>query len=555
MSSQLRNTGVGLVGSLPWGSHFCYYYDRPADLFRVNVSFLATGLANHELCTLLHPGSDYRGIDQFLQALGRTVPDLETRMAHGELEVIAHEELFLRGSSIDLDRALRRVTERADEAVSRGYDGLRWSGNGAWLQERAPGKSEAFERLLDRVVARKPMLLMCTYPLPAADKPKVVKSIRGHQFALADTMGQAAARADIERALDDTRAFAEALVNSIDGIIVEVDADTFKAKFVSRPIERILGYPPERWLSDPSFWVEHIHPEDRDLAFREKVEAARHRQELKSEYRMVAADGRAVWLRDIVSVHPAGYGAVMRAVMVDITDHKVAEEQLRIANERLRALSAKLELAREEEGARIARELHDELGSALSTLKWQIEDLDRAIAEVREDVGIELHERITGMSHQVDELIATVRRISSELRPTILDDLGVVAALGYQAQQFEDRTGIRCRFDTVVDDLDISREASTAVFRIVQEGLTNVLRHSGATEVSITVEEDDKGAVVEVRDNGRGIQETDAAGLQSSGLMGMRERAELVGGTVKVAGAPGKGTMIKLRVPFNHQHR
>jgi signal transduction histidine kinase len=270
---------------------------------------------------------------------------------------------------------------------------------------------------------------------------------------------------------------------------------------------------------------------------------------------MIAADGRTVWLRDVITIRSRDDVVVMRGVMVDVTDRRAVEDELRVANERLRTISNRIELAREEEGARIARELHDELGSALTSLNWELEDLDRLVAGVGEQRGLELHERVAIMAKQVAGMIAAVRRVAAELRPSILDDLGLVAALSYQAQQFEHRYRIVCRFDASVDDLDISPAAKAAVFRIVQEALTNVARHASATDVRITAEEDEDGAVVEVRDNGRGISESEAAGSRTCGLLGMRERAELVGGRITIGGTPGRGTVVQVRVPYIRRAR
>jgi signal transduction histidine kinase len=153
----------------------------------------------------------------------------------------------------------------------------------------------------------------------------------------------------------------------------------------------------------------------------------------------------------------------------------------------------------------------------------------------------------------IDSTINTVRRISSELRPGILDDLGLVAAIEWQAQQFEARTGIRCQFDSFVENIDLAREQATSIFRIFQEGLTNILRHARATRVNIIIEEEDGEFVLEVKDNGRGIAEDEKAGPRSLGLIGMRERAHLVGGRIEITGIEGKGTALVLRVPISRQ--
>src|SRR5205085_565995 len=216
---------------------------------------------------------------------------------------------------------------------------------------------------------------------------------------------------------------------------------------------------------------------------------------------------------------PGGHSAVY-AIYRDITERKRAEERLREMTEQLRALSASLQSAREEEGIRIAREIHDELGSALAGLRWELESLDKAVSESgeRSQLGA-LREKIETMIALTDTTVAAVRRISSELRPSILDDLGLAEAIEWQAQQFQARTGIVCRCECQVENLELDQQKSTAVFRIFQESLTNILRHAQATSVEIRMEEGAGELVLTVRDDGRGITEEEKTGRQALGLL------------------------------------
>ena len=153
----------------------------------------------------------------------------------------------------------------------------------------------------------------------------------------------------------------------------------------------------------------------------------------------------------------------------------------------------------------------------------------------------------------LDASIESVTRIASELRPSVLDDLGLVAALEWQARQFEARAGITCRIDTLVEEVPLRREEATAVFRIFQEAMTNVLRHAHATRVDITVAAEAGEVVLEIRDNGRGITEDELAARGSLGLMGMRERAHFVGGRIDIKGVAQRGTVLTLRIPIQEE--
>lgn len=212
----------------------------------------------------------------------------------------------------------------------------------------------------------------------------------------------------------------------------------------------------------------------------------------------------------------------------------------------LRLLSRRLLSIQEEERIRIAREVHDELGQALTGLKLDLSLIATQLAKT--DAG--LHEKAQTMIQHIDTTIQTVRRIATELRPGILDSLGLVAALEWQANEFQMRTGIRCKIASTVDDAQWPPEMQTVFFRIFQETLTNVIRHAKATRVDVRLHQEHGRLVMTVKDNGRGISEEEQASTRSLGLVGMRERAMLIGGEVALHGAPGRGTTVTLRVPL-----
>jgi PAS domain S-box-containing protein len=235
----------------------------------------------------------------------------------------------------------------------------------------------------------------------------------------------------------------------------------------------------------------------------------------------------------------------------DITERRQAEAQLLASREQLRALSERLRRAKEEEGIRIAREIHDELGSALTSLKWSLLRFDTVYSAnppaVRGTAGRKEIEEMVGL---VDATINTVRRIASELRPGVLDDLGLVSAIEWHAQQFQELTGIVCRFESSLETVDLDREQATTIFRIFQEAMTNILRHAQASKVILLIEEEDGEFVLEIRDNGRGITESEKSGTRSLGLLGMRERAHSVGARIEINGIAGKGSVLLVRLPI-----
>jgi signal transduction histidine kinase len=235
----------------------------------------------------------------------------------------------------------------------------------------------------------------------------------------------------------------------------------------------------------------------------------------------------------------------------EIAERKQAEADLRITSEQLRALSARLQSAREEEGTRIAREIHDELGSMLTGLKWDLEEISRILSTaINQSQLAALREKLRALIKLTDMSVSALRRIASELRPSVLDDLGLGAAIEWQAQQFQARTGIICDCDCSLENVELSEEQSTSVFRIFQEALTNVIRHAKATRVIIKINKEDGHFVLEVNDNGKGITDAEKSEQQSLGLLEMRERAHLIGAEVSITRAEGQGTVVTLRVPI-----
>lgn len=221
-----------------------------------------------------------------------------------------------------------------------------------------------------------------------------------------------------------------------------------------------------------------------------------------------------------------------------------AQQRLRRSHKQLRSLSVHLQHVREEEQIRIAREVHDELGQSLTGLKLQLTWLASRLPKQSKP----LHEKARAMAANIDETIRAVRRIATELRPGLLDTAGLLAALEWQASQFQTQTGIVCEVKAETKDTLWDQELNTALFRIFQEALTNVIRHAQATKVEVRLAEADGHVVLEVKDNGRGISETEIHNTKSIGLLGIHERAALLGGTLRIEGERGKGTTLTARI-------
>jgi PAS domain S-box-containing protein len=230
-------------------------------------------------------------------------------------------------------------------------------------------------------------------------------------------------------------------------------------------------------------------------------------------------------------------------ILRDVTERVRAERALLASREEIKEMALAANSVREQEKSRFARELHDELGQALTALKIDVVWMKQNLSAPKS----ELAGKLTEMQTLVDGTVAATRRISSDLRPLILDDLGIAAAAEWLVQNFTRRTGVHCEL-AIAPGLEVGEPNATGVFRVLQETLTNIARHAQATQVEVNLGPEDGRLVLHVQDNGRGF-DTSASHRQGSfGLMGIRERAALLGGEVKIESAPGQGTLVELRL-------
>ena len=235
----------------------------------------------------------------------------------------------------------------------------------------------------------------------------------------------------------------------------------------------------------------------------------------------------------------------------DITTLKTVQADLETSQEQLRALAARLQSAREEERSFLARDIHDELGHPLTALKFDLAWLKKMVTGAGEaSREAEVLHRVQDMSRHVDEIIQAARSTASSLRPAILDDFGITAALEWEVQQFEKRTGIQVEFKATSEVVQLKREYSTALFRIAQELLTNVARHSKAKHVKASLRRETDSLVLEISDDGVGINSEGIYSTTSLGILGIRERTLLMQGEFDIAGEAGSGTNATLRVPL-----
>jgi len=359
-------------------------------------------------------------------------------------------------------------------------------------------------------------------------------------FSIADP-----ARDNISGSSDDLPGVTEIyriLVEQIPAVVFIAFFDkSFGEAYVSPQIEATLGYTQEEWLNDPVRWYNHIHPDDKERWSTEVAQMFLTGEPLHAVYRVLSRERRTIRFQcDVKIVRRAdGHPWFIHGTAFDVTQQQLNEEAMWEYGERMTILSRRLIEVQESERRYIALELHDQIGQILTGLKLKLEMIERS-------ANNEVRGNITEAHSLVNDLIARTRELSLDLRPATLDHLGLLSALHRHLRNYSMRTNVRVDFtQNGLDGKRFSPELETAAFRIVQEALTNVARHSGAENAEIRISADEKTLRVIIEDKGRGFDpDAEFSAARSTGLAGMRERARLLGGQFSIESKFNRGTCL-----------
>lgn len=346
------------------------------------------------------------------------------------------------------------------------------------------------------------------------------------------------------------------MVERISDVFIALD-NQWNLTFVNKRSYEILKLP-DAYLQGKNLW--DVFPQYKDKPFNQIGNEALATQEYRFHQTYIDILDR--WVD--IHIYPSSTG--LSVYFQDITERKKAEEEIRLSEQKLqqsnaeiRQLAAHLQHIREEERARIAREIHDELGQQLTGLKMYIASLRKKMQDLcalehgpdKEELKKIIDGRFTATFELVEATIHSVRKISTELRPSMLDDLGLIAAMEWLCSEFEKRFSIPAEFIHPLETPNIQEQVKTGLFRIFQESLTNIARHSAATKVTASLNFYQSAVFLEIMDNGTGFEPAEVSGLQSFGLVGMKERALAMGGQFEIHSVPGSGTTIRIAVPLS----
>lgn len=351
-----------------------------------------------------------------------------------------------------------------------------------------------------------------------------------------------------DRALLDAEAQVDSIVGSAMDAIVTVDENQHIVLF-NAAAEKVFGHTRDAAVGKP---LEMLMPAAARASHREHIrrfgETGVTSRRMGDQTVLVGqrASGEEFPIEASISQHTQAGRRFYTVILRDVTERVRADAELRRSRDELRELAAAAISIREQEKSRVARELHDELAQALTALKMDVNWLKERLPAT----AATLAPKLESMQIMLDTTVKATRRISSDLRPLMLDDLGLIPAAEWLVNNFTQRHGIECEFTADPPDIELQDPYATAIFRILQESLTNVARHAQASRVNITLDNADGEITLRVRDNGCGFAVSDPRKPNSYGLVGLRERAYLLDGDITLDTAPGKGTLIEVCIPL-----
>jgi PAS domain S-box-containing protein len=713
MYTQLRKSGIEILGDIPWGSHFCQFYETKKDLLELLVPYFKAGLENNEYC--LWVTCDPMTTEEAFLALKKAVPEFETYVEKKSIEILPHMDWFFVTGKFNTQQLNEAWIRKLDEALVKGYDGMRINGNETWLREGDWDNFMKYEHGLNKILSERRIIGLCTYPLSYSNGKMMLDVAHAHERIISKRKGEwevletplpiqaqsklnklnqeirkikkrpsnlssilsygiavlsvavaliillmstpqlfndgsyvslflcavilsswfggvrpgllavvlsllafdyfflsplnsfsieaneiprllfflipaifvvwlTATQKNIINLFRRTRGVLEWTVQKLDQsntALREENEERKKAEDELRRAYQRLSYHVEntplavierdkdlnitRWSGQAEKifgWKasevlgKNMYDRDFPIVYRDdKEKVAEVDYELTNGLidrnlilnRNYTKDGKVIYCEWYNSVLRDEQGNVVTILSLthDVTERKEAEEKLNTSYEQIRSLSEHLTNVREVERKHIAREIHDELGQELTVLKMDVGSLVKKLP-LTDDI---MRKRLASFSGLIDNIVQSVRRIASELRPSLLDDLGLTAAIAWHMEEFEKRSGIKSHFKEPKDEWILPDPVKINLFRIVQEATTNIGRHSNATEVHVNLEHNDHSIVLRVFDNGVGFNAETICKGNTLGILGMRERASIVGGKLEIKTAPGNGTEIFVSVP------
>lgn len=544
-----RHSGIEVIGAVPWGTHFCEFYNTSQDMVETLVPYFQAGLAANEFCMWVT--SIPLQVEEAIAAMRAAVTDLDDYIARGQIEFLDYTEWYIFQGRFDADRVLQGWTQKLAAALANGFEGLRLNGNTFWLEQANWDDFTRYEEKINSIIGTQRMIALCTYSLEKCGVREILDVVANHQFALIKTSGhweiiESAEHEKMEHALRVSEGRYRSLFTNMNegfalheiicdasGIPVDyrfLDVNPAFEQFTGLSRDQVIGRTVKEILPEiEPYWIDRYG----EVALTGIPRQFQNFSQSLGRY------------YDVMAFSPVS--GQFAALFIDITEQKHMQEQAREAAAQIEVQHRLIE-QREQERLRIAQDLHDGPVQELNGASFALQSL------IRDCTDAQMNAEIRNIRQLILDQIANLRDFSQELRPPLLSKFGLEKAIQAHLESF------RQKHPELVINLEVrsfqqplSEAVQLALYRIHQEALNNIVKHAHATQVDIRVQQDHGRILFSIRDNGVGFDPPeDWVGLTQQGhlgLVGIRERVEAVNGNLKITSMPGQGSTLSVSIP------
>jgi PAS domain S-box-containing protein len=545
-----RKTGIDLLSDVPWGTHLCLFYETEQDLIDILVPYFKAGVESNEFCMWVTS----EPLDELKAkiALKETMPNFERYLQAGQIEIIPHDQWYLKDGVFELQRVLRGWVDKIAQAISAGFDGIRVTGNAAWLEAKDWRCFADYEKQVNSTIDEYQMLAICSYSLSKCSVPEIIDVISSHGSALIRRedkweLIESSERKKAERVLQISenkyRTLLENLPQKIflkDISSVYISCNGNYAADLKIKAKEIVGKTDYHFF--PRELAEKYRADDK------RIMESGQTEEINEKY---IQQGREIFIHTVKTPVRDEKGSVtgILGIFWDVTAQRRAQKKLLDYQKRLRHLTSEMSLAEERERRRLAVELHDQITQQLILFKINLGSLPK------EQLPSELTKSLDEIYLHLDHIIGDTRTLTFDLSSPTLYELGLEAAIReWLHEEVELKQKIHTEFEDDEQPKPLDDDVRALLYRAVRELLVNVVKHAQAQSVKVTIGRDNDKVRIEVVDDGIGFVPSPQLNITGGfGLFSIRERLNYLGGSIEIESKLGRGTYITLIAPIKRE--